>query len=63
MPSQGELLSSSLTCTQTQFPQLLKETQHFGGPQQQVAKIVHCGEHYSLTIEEEATREGGLNFL
>jgi len=26
-------------------------------------KIVHCGEHYSLTIEEEASRDGGLKFL
>jgi hypothetical protein len=41
------------------FSQPLQETEHIcGGPQQQVAKIVQCGEK----IEEEAIRKGGLNF-
>lgn len=41
----------------------MEETQHLcRWHQQQVAKIVHCGEHYPLIIEE-ATRRGGLRFL
>ena len=43
----------------------LKETAHFlRWRQEEVAKIVHCGEPPSLSkIEEEATCEGGLKFF
>jgi hypothetical protein len=42
------------------FSQLLEETEHFCGcGQEEVAKIVHCGEK----IEEEAIRKGGLKIL
>ena len=33
------------------------KTAHFGGVLEKVAKIVQCGEHYSLVVEQEATRE------
>jgi len=36
----------------------LKGTEHFRHwRQEEVAKIVQCGEHYSLVVEQEATRE------
>jgi hypothetical protein len=45
------------------FSQLLAATEHFcGWRQQKVAKIVQCGEHLSIIIEE-VTHEGGLKFL
>ena len=32
------------------------------GRQEEVAKIVHCGENYSLVVEQEATREMASSF-
>jgi len=44
---------------------LLKKTEQFHGcGQQEVAKIVHCGEHYWFnTMEEEATAKVASSFL
>jgi hypothetical protein len=45
------------------FSQLPEETEHFRGcSQQPVAKIVDCGENYSLVVEQEATREMPSSF-
>jgi hypothetical protein len=45
------------------FSQLLEETEHFcGGGHEKVAKIVQCGENYSLAVEQEATREMASSF-
>ena len=42
-------------------PQNLEETEHFRHRrQEEVAKIVQCGEEYSLNSDIEATCEGGL---
>jgi hypothetical protein len=43
----------------------LHKTEHFCGcSQEKVAKIVHCGEHYSLfKIAEEAAREVASTYL
>jgi hypothetical protein len=41
----------------------MEEAEHFRGwRQEKVAKIVQCGENYSLVVEQEATREMASSF-